>query len=170
MRVMLDVGSFVGWCARFWSDTADRVIAWEPNPVSRRCVQANCGHIANIEIRPQALTDRQGHGHLGFNTPQHYGNCTLKDSGFSVELHTLDSQHLGAVDFIKIDVEGAEYSMLEGARETIQACRPVIQVEVNEMCHHHGRSEQDVHDLLEGMGMTMQMHDGQWDYVYAFPR
>jgi len=168
MRLMLDCGSFVGWCARFWSDTADNVIAWEPNPVSRRCVEKNCGSIDNIKINNEALSAYNQTGYLGFNVSHHYGNCTLKSEGFPVQLRALDSYDLQHVDFIKIDVEGAEFELLQGARQTIQRCRPVIQIEINEMCHHHGHKEEDVHDKLKQMGMTQEFNDNQWDYLYRF--
>lgn len=46
-----------------------------------------------------------------------------------VRLTTLDSFAFGRVDLLKIDVEGMEMEVLEGARETIERCRPVMYVE-----------------------------------------
>jgi FkbM family methyltransferase len=48
----------------------------------------------------------------------------------SIELVSLDSLQLQNVAFIKIDVEGHEQDVLEGAQETIRRCRPVVLVEV----------------------------------------
>lgn len=48
------------------------------------------------------------------------------------------------VDFIKIDVEGAEYEVLQGARETLRRCRPTVLFE-------HAR----IHN--ENYGTTPQM-------------
>ena len=36
---------------------------------------------------------------------------------------------LATIDYIKIDCEGFEYRVLQGAKETIQRCRPVVVIE-----------------------------------------
>jgi FkbM family methyltransferase len=41
-------------------------------------------------------------------------------------------QHVGRPDFIKIDVEGAEVSLLHGAAEVLSKARPLVYIEVNE--------------------------------------
>ncbi len=45
----------------------------------------------------------------------------------------IDEQEISAVDFIKIDVEGYEYPVLEGALNTIRLFRPVVMFELNEL-------------------------------------
>ena len=44
-----------------------------------------------------------------------------------------DEQKITAVDFIKIDVEGYEYPVLEGALNTLTKFRPVVMFELNEL-------------------------------------
>jgi hypothetical protein len=43
---------------------------------------------------------------------------------------TLDAMNLSRVDLIKIDVEGMEVEVLQGAQRTIESCHPVILVEI----------------------------------------
>lgn len=45
----------------------------------------------------------------------------------------IDEQKISAVDFIKIDVEGYEYPVLEGALNTLRLFRPVVMFELNEL-------------------------------------
>jgi hypothetical protein len=49
-----------------------------------------------------------------------------------VRTNTLDNVYHGDVGFIKIDVEGHEEGVLDGARETIARCRPRMLIEIVE--------------------------------------
>lgn len=53
-----------------------------------------------------------------------------KDDCASVPMVTIDSLSLERLDFLKLDVEGMEVEVLEGARKSISAHRPVIVAEV----------------------------------------
>jgi len=56
---------------------------------------------------------------------------------YDAKFVTLDNwigeQKISAVDFIKIDVEGYEYPVLEGALNTLRSFRPVVMFELNEL-------------------------------------
>jgi FkbM family methyltransferase len=82
---------------------------------------------------------------LNYNAPGSFGSFELKktareqDVGQTIDytkataevpMITIDSLQLPRVDFIKIDVEGMEVDVLEGAAETIKRCRPMLFVEI----------------------------------------
>ena len=46
-----------------------------------------------------------------------------------MQVLTLDTLGLERVDLIKLDVEGMEEEALEGAKETIKRCKPVMYIE-----------------------------------------
>ena len=63
-----------------------------------------------------------------------------------IELTTLDAFQLERVDLIKIDVEGHEFEVLQGACRTIAASRPTLIIEIKE--NLFGK----VRDLLSSYG------------------
>lgn len=45
----------------------------------------------------------------------------------------VDRSQIKSLDFIKIDVEGYEYLVLEGAKETLRSFQPIVMFELNDM-------------------------------------
>ena len=67
-----------------------------------------------------------------------------------VEVRTLDSFGFTDVDLIKIDVEGHEYSVLEGSLLTIQRCKPILLIEIEQ--RHISRPIKEVFSLVMNQG------------------
>ena len=65
-----------------------------------------------------------------------------------VDCHRLDDIYKGRVSFIKIDVEGHELQVLEGARDTIKRDLPTILIEIDEY------DESKVPSLLKELGYS----------------
>lgn len=59
------------------------------------------------------------------------GGIGIGKGGESIEIKTLDSLDLPGLDFMKIDVEGAEGLVIKGAENTIRKFHPVILFEHN---------------------------------------
>lgn len=93
-------------------------------------------------------TDHGGHNHVVLQP----FNIKLRDSQnlVPVPARTLDSYNFDNVDCIKIDVEGSELLVMQGARDTIERCRPSIQVEiVPKQCKVFGYEPQHLYDFFE---------------------
>jgi FkbM family methyltransferase len=97
----------------------------------------------------------------------------------NVRVMTLDGQmeahNLATIDFLKIDVEGAECRVLEGARATIARTRPVIWVEANDVClSRDGKSIRSLLALLADLGYgangLYNARSQSFDNVVAIPR
>lgn len=85
-----------------------------------------------------ALGHKKDTVHLQNTSAQFYeGNGTnlggigIGNDGEEIEMNTLDSLSLPGLGFMKIDVEGAEGLVLQGAKETIEKYKPVILFEHN---------------------------------------
>ncbi len=136
----VDAGANQGFYAFALSRIVDRVVAFEPNPDYARFARWMLR--GRAEVYQVALSDKPGQA--TFHVPLaddgmvlHYsGNLKQRHTQFRneqtypVEVSTLDSFHLTDVRFIKVDVEGSEREVLDGARSTIARDRPVLLLEL----------------------------------------
>jgi FkbM family methyltransferase len=141
--VFVDVGANIGYYSCLALRSGKRVVAFEPQRANLDCLFFNV--LANdlerrFEVYPIALSDRIGLLELfGASGPsasmiQHWAGYS---SGFRqvVPVNTLDNVLLGRFNgasvLVKIDVEGAEYSVLKGALDTLTRIpRPAWLIEV----------------------------------------
>jgi FkbM family methyltransferase len=78
----------------------------------------------------------------------------------NIALRTLDEvavlNGISQIDFIKIDVEGAELMVLQGGRKTISAMRPVVMIEYSEDTYNAaGYSGQEIQRYFAELNYTM---------------
>ena len=148
--VFLDVGANDGYYTLFAArrvGAGGMVIAVEPSSRERTHLQRNITRngIENVQIVASALGSSSAivdlhlaHGvHAGHNTLGKFAHDdVVRASSERVRLETLDSvviRHgISHVDFIKIDVEGSEAGVVEGARTVLKTMRPVILMELND--------------------------------------
>ena len=177
-RRALDVGANVGIFSRDFATKFEDVVAFEPIPTTRECLALNVP--PNVRIEPFAIADESGVLNMystkscgaSFitNHPQ-----VITQEGLrlklgrirEVQVRTIDSFEFDAVDLIKLDIQGAEYPALVGARETIMRHRPVIMVEEKAFSDAHAEFIVKAADLLVSYGMTPKEKVGT-DRVYVF--
>lgn len=80
------------------------------------------------------------------------GGVQIGSGGESVQMVKIDELKMPCCDFVKIDVEGYEPHVIEGAKLTIQICRPVISYEVNHKSSD--RATRTATELLESYNYT----------------
>lgn len=175
-RRALDLGANVGVFSRDFAKRFDEVVAFEPMPLTRDCLARNVP--PNVRVEGYALSDRPGElqmhraeGSGGSFVVNHPG-VPLPDEvpelrKVEVPARPLDSFEFDAVDLIKLDIQGAEYAALVGARETILRHRPVIMVEEKAFSETHAEFIQKAADLLVSYGMTPK-EKAKTDRVYVF--
>jgi hypothetical protein len=73
-----------------------------------------------------------------------------------VQIKKLDSFKFTRVSVMKIDVQGFEIEVLNGAINTINEHRPIIFIEIEEdQLHRYGQTEESVINVLEGLNYTV---------------
>lgn len=92
-------------------------------------------------------TDHGGHNHVVLDSSE--VKLRASQNLVPVPARTLDSYNFEDVDAIKIDVEGSELLVIQGAKDTIERCRPSVQVEiVPKQCNLFGYDPQDLYDFF----------------------
>lgn len=128
--VVCDIGANVGFYSLLAARKAAKVLALEPLPENltflRRHVELNSLH-QRIEVFPFAASDHDGQGMFAI-VPDNRSEGSLRPDG-TMPVRTIKLDSLGIVpDLIKIDVEGNEYAVLCGARQTLSAHHPSVLV------------------------------------------
>jgi FkbM family methyltransferase len=182
-RRALDVGANVGIFSCDFARRFDEVVAFEPIIFTRECLEKNAP--PNVRIESCAISDEAGvlvmfrAGGSGNSFVLNHPEIELPSESFKspppelqaktleVEARTVDSFKFDAVDLIKLDIQGAEYVALLGARETILRHRPVILIEEKPFSDAHAESIKKTAELLVGWGMTPK-EKVRTDRVYVF--
>ncbi len=137
--VVVEVGANIGTHTLFFARQVGHdglVIALEPQRLVFQCLCANMAlnHVTNVQCRQQAVGAAPGEIAVPVLDPsqaQNYGALSL-EAGHPGELTpvvTIDSLNLRRCALIKIDVEGMERAVLDGAAKTIARCVPLLYVE-----------------------------------------
>lgn len=138
---VLDIGANIGTHAIPVSKHVRRVVAFEPDAhnfdlLTKNCAETGC---KNISCNKIAL----GSDTYQASTTFDYGKTVLT-SGKDITVTALDNiKGFPSVDFIKIDVEGMEPNVLEGASGTITYYKPHLLIEMQDE-----RNYQTVFDFL----------------------
>ena len=145
-QTCFDVGASFGWYTLMLSRLVGRegwVHAFEPVPHTYAVLTQNIRLNAcpNVTAVQSALADSEGMGELFLPDIGVSGSFRLHDYEASYEripcrLETLDEycvRHgVMALDFLKADVEGAEWQVLRGGAAMIERCRPVLFLEIQQ--------------------------------------
>lgn len=148
--VCVDAGANIGAHTLVLSELAGHVLAFEANPAVYRHLKHNVAGRRNVTAINRALWDQPGRVNIA-SSPEFAGagfvtaNKALKGSRAarpvgertvefryrvsSVPAIALDSLGLERLDFMKLDVEGAEQHVLDGATETFERCKPILLTE-----------------------------------------
>ena len=189
---VLDIGANIGCTSILFGSRARQVVSFEPSPSTYLLLEKNvkAAGLENVMLNNLGLGKNPGRFELTFSPNNRSGgfvsNQVTASAGHQVEAieivrgdDFLRHAGIGAIDFIKIDVEGFERDVIEGLRETLAASAPVVTLELNHWCLNvlQRTSVPDFFDFLRSVFPCLyavdiddirNLHDGDDAYHVMF--
>ncbi|MBS1741641.1 MAG: FkbM family methyltransferase [Bacteroidetes bacterium] len=155
---VIELGAHIGYISLYYSKLAGpngKLFVFEPGANNLPYTRFNLGHskIKNIELIEKAVSDENGTATFYLENITGQSNSLVKDyrvtkkiqsktftelqkNAVEVETIRLDDfvqqRNIKKVDFIKIDIEGAEYLAIKGMQHILDEMKPTMMIEVTE--------------------------------------
>lgn len=147
-KVFFDVGANIGYFSFLVKQMSPqaKVYSFEPLPKNIEAYKKNreLNNFASMELQEVCVADKAGDTEFLIPPSEEsgWGRMAHRDlfSGEKIQrsVVTLDqfceNHDITGVDLMKIDVEGYEFKVLQGAQKLIETQRPRICIELNEPC------------------------------------
>ncbi|HIP32662.1 MAG TPA: FkbM family methyltransferase [Crocinitomicaceae bacterium] len=164
----VDVGANQGEFTLFAAKklSKGKVIAFEPTPYQLGLLKKNIllNDFQNVDVNEYGLLDKEGEFNIytTYETELHSGQHeglssifkseTRQEVEATVQLKVFDEEYfdsLERLDFVKIDIEGAELPAMRGMVKTLKKFKPQLLIEMNKATFEDaGYSMQEVLDFL----------------------
>lgn len=162
----VDIGAHVGYFTRIFSravGSSGKVYAFEPHPVNFGFLEKNVRLLKNVVLVQAAATSRDCNIILYESSVGSGSHSTLSgrypaSREIGVKGVTLDSYFKNMrIDFMKIDVEGAELEVLEGAKSILsRSDAPGLVIEFAPgVIRSHGLEPRALLSRIRGLGYKM---------------
>jgi len=175
--VVFDVGANVGYYTVLMAKLVGeggRVVAFEPTAHYRSVLERNVqvNELTNVVVLPHGLssTVTSARAHIGESSATlHWVADSEPSASEDVLLRPLDDVVSGLgiarLDFIKIDVDGHEPAILQGAWNTLARFDPVVFFEVShENYLEYGVTAWDFYDMLVARGYRLHSERDLHEY------
>lgn len=137
-RVGIDIGASYGQTVIAAANFFEKVYAFEIDPGVRECLRLNVEEYPNVKVFNCGISNSNdqmfynvfidtGHNCIELLSEEPRGDRKGRRRG---TIRTLDSFAFKNVDYIKIDVEGAEDSVIQGAHNLLTEQDPVLIIEL----------------------------------------
>lgn len=165
-RLFIDIGANVGYYSFLLHNNFDTILAVEPylrNVRIIEMVKEKYGY-NKVNILSTAISDKDGKSKLYFGS--HRGEHSLipksESNYLNVNTITLDSllKAYGNIDLIKLDVESAEWKVLDGAKNVMSKIKSWL-IEL-----HNTTRKNELEDLLKFYGYNVMWVD--FNHIYAW--
>ena len=159
----IDGGAFDGDSVRTYMAAASgkvgRIIAFEPDPATFARLKANFAQDSRVEPMNVGLHRRKAV--MRFHNAGSRAALLSDAGGIDMPVIGIDEVLRGApVSYIKLNIEGAELSALEGARDSIARHRPTLAISAYHAPDHLWRVPELIHSIEPRYRVHLRQQDG----------
>jgi len=181
--IVFDVGSNKGDWASILAANVKEIHLFEPNEILLHYSMVRFDRLTNIKYNNSGVSDETGVKEFFYFVNYNNGLSSLfyddlwnaeklpyKRTMINVMTIDLyyDLNYINEIDILKIDVEGADYNVLLGAKNLLKDQKiRFIQIEKSEHLKRAGHSFQDIIDLVTENGYLVRHFDGNDFVPYA---
>jgi FkbM family methyltransferase len=176
-NVVFDLGAHAGYHSLHASKLVGpngQVWSFEPNPANARFLRKHIdlNRAGNVHVMECAVSD--ANGECAFDDGMNCFSGHLSNNGSrKVRTISIDSAvaagQLPVPDYLKIDVEGAEFKVLSGAIETLRRRRPFVLLETHEWIPGFEPVREECSRLLAALDYDVETTQNCF-HLYARPR
>jgi FkbM family methyltransferase len=153
-KAMIDVGGDIGTYTLTLNSHFKKVYCFEPNVEHYGMIVDSLAlnDISNVDVRNEACSFESGKcnvvgGHL---------NQIEKTTGGQVDVVVLDEVIKDEISFIKIDVEGHEYSVLLGLENIIDKQSPLVYLETHPSIVTNSKTQSEEFLAMKGYSVLKE--------------
>jgi len=165
---VIQAGARIGLWPKTLAKHFRKVVAFEPETRNYDCAKANLQDCDNVELHKAALGSSPCDSWLAFSDEKSGSHWLQQDkaaAGEACEIRMIDDL-LAAPDAIFLDIEGFELYALQGGRETISNCKPVMVLEENSSRIRYGIGSGDLARWLKPFGYSVVDRVGK-DLIFS---
>ncbi len=161
-RVVVDIGANIGFFALYaaarWRTA--RILAFEPAPENFKLLEQNLStsRASNAECKQVAIADKRAETTFYLKQESGWHSLFGEPGATPIVVHTLSLEDvmqeyaLERIDFLKVDCEGAEYSIFQGREQLLRERVGFVAMEYHEV---DGHRVQELNDLFSHAGFVV---------------
>jgi FkbM family methyltransferase len=166
--VVCDVGAWIGPTVIYAAKRCKKVFCFEPDPVAYRYLRWNIelNELQNVTSFSVALADRMAMQRIASfgddlgDSMTSMLNENKEKKGVDVLTLTWDMfislSGIGKIDFLKIDIEGGEYSLLPTLKDYLSKHRPIVHLSTHTPFLDISIRREKMGQVMDVMGMYRQ--------------
>ena len=166
-NTVIQAGGNAGLYPKIYEGFFNNVYTFEPDPLNFYCLVQNTSE-KTVKFQ-SCLGNERKMVNLSNRTYTENANCGgfhVQGSG-NIPTIRIDDLNLSSCDLIHLDIEGYEKEALLGGEKTIKKFSPVIVLELINLSHRYGTTDNEIREMLISWGYSIVSNIKKEDYIFV---